>query len=444
MSETGTSARVLFLTPAAFNKVTGGGITFSNLFTGWPLDAIATLHNDPVPVTGDVCNHYYRLGEGEIHRWGWLRHVSLGKPFAAIDETSAPPPVRGWGFSLLKRIKTWVFGDGIPETACLTPELEAWVTVFRPTVLYTILGSNALMELAERLRVRFRLPLVVHIMDDWVSVLYRGGLLSPWQRRKKERLFRHLMDVAAARFAICDEMAEAYRCRYGRPFLSFQNAIDVGMWQRYAKDPGVVGNPVRVAYIGSILPFAQLDSLADCCRAIQALADEGFPIGMEIYSPAFLAGQYQEQLLVGTAISLRETLSDDTAFFDTLRAVDILVLPVNFDRYTIEFIQYSMPTKVPAYLTVGTPILAYGPPGVAQISYAAAAGWAITVTERIDDQLRQAFRRLALDTPLRAELSSRARATAATRHDARVVRSKFQAALEGAAAGSGRCDPPGS
>ncbi len=435
-------ARVLFLTPAAFNKVGGGGITFSNLFAGWPIDAIATIHNDPVPVSRDVCNQYYRLGEREIHRLGWMRHVPLGKPATATQENSAPSLSRRWGFSLLKRVKIWVFGDGIPETARLTPELEAWVMAFRPTVLYTILGSNAHMELAEQLRVRFRLPLVVHIMDDWVSVLYRGGLLSPWQRRKKERLFQHLMDVAAARFAICDAMAEAYRSRYGQPFLSFQNAIDVGVWQGFAKDPGVVSYPIRVAYIGSILPFAQLGSLVDCCRAVQALADSGFSIGMEIYSPAFLAEQYREQLVVGKAISLHDTLSDDTEFFDTLRAVDILVLPVNFDRYTVEFIRYSMPTKVPAYLTVGTPVLAYGPAGVAQISYAAAAGWGMTVTERDAGRLQQAIKRLVLDIPLRTELSKRARATAAARHDAAVVRADFQAALTDAAVGSGCVELP--
>jgi glycosyltransferase involved in cell wall biosynthesis len=310
-------------------------------------------------------------------------------------------------------------------------------------VLYTILGSNALMELAEQLRVRFRLPLVVHIMDDWVSVLYRGGLLSPWQRRKKERLFQHLLDVAAARFAICDDMAEAYRRRYGQPFLSFQNAIDVKRWQRYEKDPRIVNHPVRVAYIGSILPFAQLDSLADCCRAIQALADEGFSIDMEIYSPAWLAGQYRTQLVVGSAITLHDTLSDDTTFFDTLHAVDILVLPVNFDQYTIEFIRYSMPTKVPAYLTVGTPILAYGPADVAQVSYAAAAGWGMTVTERDAGQLQQAFKRLASDISLRSELAGRARATAAARHDAQVVRAEFQAALADAAAGPSQFAPTG-
>lgn len=425
------SARILFLTPEAFNKVTGGGITFSNLFSGWPIDAIATIHSDSVPVTEDVCRHYYRLTEREIHRWGWLKYVPVGKLSNTTLLSSPKPKRRGWGFSILKQAKTLIFGDGIPEQTHLTPELEAWIEAFQPTVLYTILGSNAMMELAERLRVRFRLPLVVHIMDDWVSVIYRGGLLSSWQRRKKERLIQHLMNVSATRFAICEDMAEAYRHRYGQPFQSFQNTIDVRFWQRLEKDPCVVGSPIRVAYIGSVFPFAQLDSLIDCCKAIQAINDEGLPILLEIHSPSHLAEQYRKQLVVGTAISLNDTISEDSAFFATLQAVDILILPVNFDRYTIEFIRYSMPTKIPAYLTVGTPILAYGPGEVAQISYANKAGWGMAVTVRDMERLKRAFRQLATDMPLRVTLSKHARSVAAEKHDAHVVRFKFQSALAG-------------
>lgn len=425
--------RVLFLTSSAFNKVTGGGITFSNLFAGWPKDAIATVHNDPVPVSTDVCEQYFRLTEREIHRWGWLRHVPLGKPPVSISAGAPSRQRPSLSISLLKQVKTWLFGDAIPDVAFLTPELEEWVETFRPEVIYTILGSNAMMELAERLRARFRLPLVIHIMDDWVSVLYKGGLLSPFQRRKKERLMQHLVDVSAARLAICDDMAEAYRVRYGKPFLSYQNAIDVGRWAQYAKTDLGVKRPVRVAYIGSILPFAQLESLIDCCTAIQALDREGFPIRLDIYSPAFLAEQYRQRLVIGSAIALHDTIIDDATFFRTMQEADILLLPVNFDDYTIEYIRFSMPTKVPAYLATGTPILAYGPAEVAQISYAASAGWGMTVTRRDTDFLRQAVRQLASDMQLRRQLSARARDTAAERHDSQVVASAFQATLASAA-----------
>jgi hypothetical protein len=423
------SARLLLLTPESFNRVTGGGITHSNLFAGWPIDKIATIHSDCLPVAKDVCNHYYNLTDDEIHLWGVLKYLLPKKRSKRLQLYSRKLKGRRWVICILKYIKTMIFGDGILEKVHLTPELCAWIDAFQPTVLYTTLGSNAMMELAECLRVRFRLPLVIHIMDDWVSVTYRGGLLSPWQSKKKERLFQHMMEVATARFAICDEMAEAYRQRYGQIFQSFQNAIDVDAWQQFRKNPVVVGSPVRIAYIGSVFPNAQLMSLRDICIAVQELNDERFPITLEIYSPRHLAEQYREQLVIGTAISLYDTISDDISFFSTLQAVDILVLPVNFDRDTIEFIRYSMPTKVPAYLAVGTPILAYGPADVAQIAYAIKSGWAMTVTAPDMEQLKQSFRTLATDMTVRERISGCALAAAALKHDAKYVRLGFQSEL---------------
>ena len=429
-----TSPRILFLTSSAFNNVTGGGITFTNLFKGWPVDALATVHSDPVPVARDVCAQYFRLSTREIHRWGWLRYISVGAPseisLVADGGKSQLTVVR----RTLLKLKTWLFGDGIPQEARLSDALEAWVSAFQPTLLYTILGSNEMMELAEKLRVRFSLPLVVHIMDDWPSVIYCGGVLSFLQRRKKDRLLQHLMNVAAARFAICQDMAQAYEVRYKAHFQWFQNAIDVAVVQRFVKNPLVVGSPVRVAYLGSVFPSAQLQSLIDCCNAVQSLDNEGFPIRMEIFSPSHATEQYRERLVVGSAISLQDTICDDEVFFRTLQAVDILVLPVNFDAYTIQYIRYSMPTKVPAYLAVGTPILVYGPPEVAQVTYAEKAGWGMPVTVRDMDALKLAFKRLATDTQVRQDLTGRARQMAAEHHDAGVVRKQFQAALASASA----------
>ena len=426
--------RVLILTSSAFNKITGGGITSSNLFLGWPKEAIATVHNDPVPVAYDICDRYFKLSTSEVHRWGWLRYVPLGRPapaqMAELGATSHP----SWLRSLLKILKTWVFGDGIPEQVRLTAELDSWIAEFRPTVLYTVLGSNAMMDLAEKLRVRYHLPLVVHIMDDWPSTIYRGGLLSFLQRRKKDRLLQHLMKVAVARFAICQDMAEAYEVRYQKPFQWFQNAIDVAAVQRFVKNPLIVGSPIRVAYLGSVFSNAQLQSLIDCCNAVQALHHEGLPIRMEIYSPSHATEQYRESLVVGAAISLQDTIGDDEIFFRTLQDVDMLLLPVNFDAHTIKYIRYSMPTKVPAYLAVGTPILAYGPAEVAQVSYAKKAGWGMPVTVRDMGTLKDALKRLATDMQLRQDFSGRARQMAAMHHDARVVREQFQAALADASA----------
>jgi glycosyltransferase involved in cell wall biosynthesis len=95
-----------------------------------------------------------------------------------------------------------------------------------------------------------------------------------------------------------------------------------------------------------------------------------------------------------------------------------------------------MPTKVPSYLVTGTPILAYGPPGVAQIEYAREAGWGFLVERRDPAALTAAIRRLAGDLALRRRLAAAARQVAATRHDSATVRGSFQAVLAAAARSS--------
>ncbi len=91
-----------------------------------------------------------------------------------------------------------------------------------------------------------------------------------------------------------------------------------------------------------------------------------------------------------------------------------------------------MPTKVPSYLVSGTPILVYGPGGVAQVDYARAAGWGHVIDRPDRAALVAAIKRLASDLALRQSLSATARRIAAERHDSTIIRAGFQAALAAA------------
>lgn len=422
----GSFPRLLFITPAAFNRTSGGGITFSNLFRGWPKDHIATVHSDPTPVTTDICERYYRLGEAEIATWLLLRRLRgpAASSAAALGSGAANP-------SLRHRLKSIVFGDGLPERGHLSPRLRSWIAEYRPDLIYTILGGIGLMELIEAVRRDFALPLALHFMDDWQAAIHRGGFLSPLQRRQMQRLVARLVAAAEVRLGICEAMCEDYARRWGRSFTPFQNAVDVARWRAFAKRDLAVGTPIRLLYTGSVLGFAQAASLADCCAVVAALAGEGLAITLDIHSPLSQTAPLRHRLECGGAVRIHDTIAADEDYFRTLAAADILLLPVNFDAHSQRYIRLSMPTKVPAYLVSGTPVLAYGPPETAQIAYARAGGWAHVVDRRDPAALGAAIRRLASDMTLRRQLSA-AQRSAAARHDAATIRPRFQATLAGA------------
>ncbi len=425
--------RVLFVTSSAFNKTTGGGVTFTNLFRGWPRDAIATVHNDSVPVTDDVCSAYFKLGPAEIGRWPRVLSKRENPRAPASLPGAAPEP-----HSLaLRKVKATLIGNTWPDTGRLSPALEAWIEAYRPQVLYTILGTIGMMELVDAIRTRFKLPMVVHFMDDWPSHIYRGGALSIIFRQRMRWLIRRLVGAASERMAIGSAMAQTYSARYHAPFSAFQNPINMGAVVA-AGPPAARGqgsHGTRVLYIGSIFDNAQAFSLIDLARCIARLAADGHLFQLEIYSPLHLAEPFRDRLEVSDAVRLHDAITDDDLFIRMIRDADILVLPVNFDQDSVRLIRYSMPTKLPAYLASGTPVLVYGPPDVAQVDDALRHEWGLVVADRSLDRLASAFLQLATDPVLAKRLSSNGRRLAKARHDADVVRSDFKKRLILAAKG---------
>ena len=245
-------------------------------------------------------------------------------------------------------------------------------------------------------------------------------------------LLRRLLGAAACRMAIGDTMARAYEQRYGMPFVAFQNPVEIESPTGSAT-PATAGGAARLVYSGSLFADAQAESLIETAQAVARLANNGRRIHLDIYAPAFQVAKFLSRLAIHKAISVHGPLTKDSAFFSTLGAATILVLPVNFDAHSVAFIRYSMPTKVPAYLFSGTPILVYGPPTVAQVDYAATEGWGLVVPDQGVDGLSAAIERLIDDQPLRERLVATARRVARQNHSASEVRPKFQAALAAAA-----------
>ena len=102
-------------------------------------------------------------------------------------------------------------------------------------------------------------------------------------------------------------------------------------------------------------------------------------------------------------------LIDDVEYFRTLADADILLLPSNFDKMSLKYIGFSMPTKVPAYLVSGTPILVIGRQEAAQIQYAKQKKWGLVVTEDTKKKIGENIRILLSNNQLRSDLIENAK-----------------------------------
>ena len=95
-----------------------------------------------------------------------------------------------------------------------------------PISIYSMLGSNRMMQLVLDVSAMCRVPFVPHLMDHWVTTHYRENLFTPLLRQRLTRLFRALLARTSEGFTIGDAMASEYARRYGMTFTPFMNCVE--------------------------------------------------------------------------------------------------------------------------------------------------------------------------------------------------------------------------
>lgn len=431
-----------------FDSYSGGGITLSNLFRGWPVSRLAVVDSTARDGTAAVACAEYRLGTLE-QRWAWpLSHVprhsersgSVDHSNRAVDLapgghlagegvlSSAQPTRTRVARAAFHWVVSRLGAEEVLLRTMLSEPLRRWVEDFSPDVLYCHFSTLRTMRLVRALHEYSGARLAIHVMDDWPETVYGGTLLGPVLRAVVDREFRELLPRAAVRMAISRAMADEYLARYGREFEVFHNCIDVSSWRESRRTSWAVASPLRVVYSGRI-GLDALMSFRDVCEAIELMNQRGLPTQFRIHSPALDTSGATELARYSHTVILPAVEHEQLR--GVLTGADVLVIPSDFEGWGRRFARLSMPTKVPAFMASGTPVLLYSPRTHATCAWAEQAKWALVVGNRSAEQLAQALTDLAASPALREALGRRGSEIADREFDGQRVRAAFKDALAG-------------
>jgi len=402
----GDLPRVLVVGGPPFNSRVGAGVTLTGLFGGWPRERLADLFEDDLEPEHTICDRFYSLRPPGLRGSRVVRQLRLLAMLA------------------MGRVDMTVYG-GRP-----TRRLREWVDAFAPDIVFLELSSLAGLDIALALARERRVRLVVHVPDDWMpnwpGNVLRNPAYAPVTRLINRRLQRRLVDLFGATsmcLAISDSLGAALSARYRQPFRTAYNCVDPAEWPDVPPAPHE--GPTRFVYSGSVFAYGQSDSLFEIAEAVAALAAEGVPALLEVYTQHHTDPAVRGRFPASPAVRLHD-LVPRAALGDNLRAADVLLLPTNFDANSTQFLRYSMPGKMAEYLMSGRAVFAYGPPEVEQVSYLAARDCAELLTTHDPGALRDRIRRLATDEAHRLDLGRRARAAGLRDFDLNAMRARFE------------------
>jgi glycosyltransferase involved in cell wall biosynthesis len=421
-----------------FNKKTGGGVTMSNLFTGWPKDMLAVVCGENLKANMDttVCDIYYQLGyNGKLHPFPL--NIILPKIKCGLVNTggkdgkqvTTAPVQSGKYTSIYGKLRSILHFLGLFNALYrlkITPDFAAWLKEYNPDIIYSQLSTLELIRLVNDISETMGKPVAIHMMDDWPMTIDKPGLLYPYWKKVIDREFRALINKSAILLSISQEMSDEYRKRYGREFTAFHNPIDISFWKSHQRKSYVLNDVPTVLYAGRIGTGIQqsLESTAMAIDHLNSKQDTSIRFVIQTEERPSWVDKYN-------CVVYRSQVpySELPAIFSE---ADILILPYDFSAGSIRFIKFSMPTKAPEYMISGTPIIVCAPEETAIVKNAQRNKWAKIVTENSIEKLSAVIGDLVMNQEERENIASKAIAFSESSFNSEKVRISFQHALSGA------------
>jgi len=321
-------AKTLVIADYPIGYASGFGETLFNLFTGFPREKLWSAHpGHNVPADGKQRAQSISLLSPSRPRW--LPHqLSLAYyPFLKAQQFQAA------------RQAVRILEDTVQRNSIK----NILVIPVSPWILSAALTLHKLIP---------RLNLVLYVMDDWQG--HHECHQLPYSRRRR-RLLSEVIDRAHVRFAVSREMAAHYEATYGKRWQVVHNGVPK---DSLTNGTNGTGAPRQVLLAGDVNEF-RFDAVIAFAEAIER---HNRRRGQEIEFTVMgeVAEQHRSSLSALQAVRLLSRRSHSECI-ESMKAADLLYLPLAFAERSARISLYSLPTKLPEYLVTGKSVFFHAP-----------------------------------------------------------------------------------
>jgi glycosyltransferase involved in cell wall biosynthesis len=422
---------------APFNSFSGGGITLTNLFKGWPKEKIAVSSTGHVlqGVSTDVCEVFYLLGRDE-QRWIFpFRLFQKSFPSGLMSFKKKQNLTFGSPKISIRRMLVdklfypfihWVGLFHCLSEISFSQNFKKWLDDFKPDILYLQVSSREEILFAIQIYDYLKIPAVIHMMDDWPSTISRNGLFKKYWKTKIDKEFHKLLDRMDLYLSISDAMSSEYKKRYDRNFIPFHNPIDISIYNEIKRKRPVNGDVFKIAYLGRI-GVANKHSIFSFANAISQHKNNSCRVELELFTPGVNYRDTQSIAGLENIKILPPVNHEDVPAL--LTQYDLLLLPLDFTKLGFKYSQYSIPTKASEYMISGTPIVIFAPKETAISKFCSEHECGYCITENNEKNIHDGMDFLINNVEYREKISRKAVNLATDFFDGNKVRKEFQQLL---------------
>jgi len=197
-----------------------------------------------------------------------------------------------------------------------------------------------------------KLNLVLYVMDDWQG--HHECHELPYTRAR-QRLLAEIVQRANVRYAVSREMAAHYEHSFGKSWIVVHNGVRS---DSLSYETNGASKPRRVLLAGDVNVF-RYDAVLAFAEAIERHNRRNGE-SIEFTVMGDVAEQHRASLSALRAVKMLSRRSHSECLH-TMRAADLLYLPLAFGKKSARISLYSLPTKLPEYLATGKSVFFHAP-----------------------------------------------------------------------------------
>ena len=371
--------KVLVISHNSFSKTHNNGKTLSAIFSCFKKEELCQLYFTPIGnLDYDRCDQFFLITAQSALRSIFHRnkcgHVVNHSP----DRKSSAKR------NVVKRtILTHILRDVLFQlSSWYQGGLKLWLKQQKPELVFYV-GGDALFSqrIAVSISKKLKVPLITYYTDDYV-INPPSDIYVRLLRRSYSRTVFH----SSMLFAIGEEMASAYTIYFKKKFHPIMNLIDI-VENETVKEKW--GDTLKIGYFGGVHLGRDVE-IARFAKFVREKLENYLTRSIEITVYTF--GNVSEDVLsdyYNLKIIVNKGLTGD----DLKRAMsmtDVFLHVESIEQQFISLTMLSVSTKIPEYMGMGKPILAFGPSEVASFKVIAKANNVLVIDDNIfeDTQIK--------------------------------------------------------
>jgi hypothetical protein len=411
----------------------GGGITLINLFKDWPAEKLAVVTDNIAETSPDSnCSNYYQLGHLEkktMFPFNLVKQVpksgSVKIPSSKTQSINLGqhPSMKASVRSLYNKMLVFSGLYYLVNKIVVSEPLLNWIKTNAPDILYVQPFRYDIMTLAREIGKATKIPIVIHVMDDSVSILNKPNLLYFYWKNKINENFKNLVNLAAGHLSISHAMSNEFLNRYNKNFIPFRNPIIISDWTPFIKNSWDIEEHAKFIYTGR-LAIPNIEALFLFCDAIDYLNNNGNKISLDIFSMDNNLN-FSKKIKKLKGITINKALPY-SKIPELISHYDATLLPIDFSTQGLKYAQFSVSTKTSEYMISGVPVFLLAPKGIALTEYAEENKCMFAVCENNKNSVVKEIERFINDKNLRSSIAIKAIEQAKNDSDAVLIRTQFK------------------